>query len=805
MLRNYIKIAWRSLWKTRLLTSVNILGLSVAFAVSILLALTAFRELSYDKFHRKEGLEQLYISVQHAQRLEQRSNLPMPLMPAIRQEFPEVKAATRLMEASGSVRYQDKTFGSDVRAVDPDFLTMFSFPLIKGETRQPLTDLSNIVITEKMARAIYGKDDPIGKPLEIYMDSRWKTFTVSAVARDVPDNSSISFDILCRFEHAPGYEGQKNSWNSSTHEVFLQLSPKATTMAFERRARAFVNKYFTAQLRDLERDGAKAPKNGALIGLHLIRLQDIHFNSISSSGGEMSKVYPYLLLLIAGFILFIACVNFMNLTIAGAFGRSREIGMRKILGAFQGQLVVQLWGEAVLACLLALAAGIVITYLILPGYNALFSSHISLTLLTQPLLLLALFLAFLVVTLAEGGYPAWIIARLNTIKVLKGSLEAGKSNRVRNTLMITQFVISSLLICCTLIAWQQLDYLRRLPLGYNKEQVLSIPVPDNVDPAKALQRMRNILSGQTGVLSITGTDINMGRGRDGSSATSMVTFDYKEHSVHSHWLRIDYDYVKTLGLQLVAGRDFSRAYGTDSTALVINEKMAAQLGGNQAALGARLPVGDSAHPFTVIGIVKDFNFKSLREEIGPLSMNMEPSDAVRYIFVKVIPYNLPASLAMVQKRWEEAYPENRTEASFLDENTDRQYRKEQRFSSIFMSAAVLAIIISCMGLFTISVLVMTKRTREIGVRKVLGASVTGIVALLSRDFIRLVLLSVIIASPIAWYLMEQWLHDYPYRIHINIGVFIVAGALALLIAVITVSVQAIRAALMNPVKSIRTE
>jgi len=495
----------------------------------------------------------------------------------------------------------------------------------------------------------------------------------------------------------------------------------------------------------------------------------------------------------------------MNLTIAGAFGRSREIGMRKILGAFQGQLVVQLWGEAVLACLLALVAGIVITSLMLPGYNALFDSHISLTLLKQPLLLLALFLAFLVVTLAAGGYPAWIIARLNTIKVLKGSLEAGKSNRVRNTLMITQFVISSLLICCTLIAWQQLDYLRRLPLGYNKEQVLSIPVPDNVDPAKALQHMRNILSGQTGVLSITGTDINMGRGRDGSSATSMVTFDYKEHSVHSHWLRIDYDYVKTLGLQLVAGRDFSRAYGTDSTALVINEKMAAQLGGNQAALGARLPVGDSAHPFTVIGIVKDFNFKSLREEIGPLSMNMEPSEVVRYIFVKVSPYNLPASLAMVQKRWEEAYPENRTEASFLDENTDRQYRKEQRFSSIFMSAAVLAIIISCMGLFTISVLVMTKRTREIGVRKVLGASVTGIVALLSRDFIRLVLLSVIIASPIAWYLMEQWLHDYPYRIHINIGVFIVAGALALLIAVITVSVQAIRAALMNPVKSIRTE
>jgi ABC-type antimicrobial peptide transport system permease subunit len=805
MLRNYIKIAWRSLWKSRLLTSANILGLSVAFAVSILLALTAFREFSYDRFHAGKGLQQLYISVQQPQGMEERSNLPMPLTPAIKQEFPEVKAATRLIGASGSVRYKDKTFGSDVRAVDPDFLNMFSFPLIKGETRQALNNLSSVVVTEKMATAIFGGEEPIGKALEIYMDDRWRTFIVSAVAKNVPDNSSIEFDILCRFEHAPGYEAQKSSWSSSTHEVFLQLAPDAIPAVFDRRARSFVDKYFTEQIRNLQRDGIKAASNGELIGLHLMPLEDIHFNSISSSGGAISKVFPYLLLLIAAFILFIACVNFMNLTIAGAFGRSREIGMRKILGAFQGQLVIQLWGEAVLACMIALAAGILIAYCVLPGYNALFNGSISLNLLKHPLLLIGLLLAFLVVTLAAGGYPAWMIARLNTIKVLKGSLEAGRSNRVRNTLMVTQFVISSLLICCTLIAWQQLNHLRRQPLGYNKEQVVSIPLPDNVDPEKALQRMRNLLGGQAGVSSITGTDINMGRGRDGSSAKSVVSFDYNGHTVQSNWLRIDYDYVKTLGLELVAGRDFSRGYGTDSSALLINEKMAAQLGGNQAALGALLPVADSAHPFKVIGIVRNFNFRSLREEIGPLSMNMAPSEAIRYIFVKVGSYNLPASLAMVQKRWEEAYPENRTEASFLDENTERQYRKEERFSSIFMSAAVLAIIISCMGLFTISVLVMTKRTREIGVRKVLGASVTGIVTLLSRDFIKLVLLSVIIASPIAWYLMEKWLQDYPYRIHINIGVFIIAGAMALLIAIITVSVQAVRAALMNPVKSIRTE
>jgi ABC-type antimicrobial peptide transport system permease subunit len=805
MLRNYIKIAWRNLWKSRLLTGVNVLGLAVAFAACILLLLTAFRELSYDRFHVQPHLQQVYISVQHSQGKEERSNLPMPFTPALKQEFPEVRSASRFMGASGSVRYKDKIFSTDVRAADPDFLSMFSFPLIKGEARNALSSLSNVVITQKMATKLFGKEEAIGKQLDIYMDGGWKTFVVSAVTKDIPDNSSLEFDMLCRFEHAPGYAGQKDNWSSSTHEVFVQLADHATAAGFERRSGAFVEKYFAEQLRSLRRDAGAAAKKGDLISLHLIPFADIHFNGISSSGGEISRFYPYMLLLIGAFIVFIACVNFMNLTIANAFGRSREIGMRKILGAFRAQLVIQLWGEAVLVCLMALAAGMLITYFALPGYNSLFSNKLDFGLLKEPSLLAGILLVFIMVTLIAGGYPAWLIARLNTIKVLKGSLQTGQSNKVRNTLMLVQFVISSLLICCTLIAWQQLNYLRNQPLGYNKEQVISIPVPNDVDAEKALQRMRNVLAAQPGVLSVSATDINLGRGRDGSSASSNVSFDYKDHTVRTHWLRIDYDYVKTLGLELVSGRDFSREYGTDSNALVINEKMAAQLGGNEAALGALLPVDDTAHPFKVIGIVRDFNFKSLQEEIGPLTMNMHPGEGISYIFVRVAPGNLPASLAMVQQHWKGAYPENSADASFLDENTERQYRREQRFSGIFISAAVLAIIISCMGLFAISVLVMTKRTKEIGVRKVLGASVTGIVALLSKDFMKLVLLAVLIASPIAWYLMEQWLAHYAYRIHINIGVFITAGLMALLVALLTVSVQAVRAALMNPVKSIRTE
>jgi len=804
MFRNYLKIAWRNLWKTKLLTAVNILGLSVAFAAAILLVMTAYREFSYDRFHTNKQLYMLYINTYHAQGLEQRANMPMPLTPAMKQEFPEVKAATRMLYTSGMLRYHDKIFQTDLEGVDVDFLHMFSFPVTKGNTQAPLASLDNIVLSAQKAKSIFGNEEPVGKQLEARIGDNWKTFIVSAVTNDVPDNSSVEFDALCRFENAAGYEGQKDAWSSSTHYVYVQLTDHAGTAAFERRSKAFVNKYFAERLRDLKRDGATPGENGELIGMHLRKLTDLHLNGIGSSE-SLSKFYPYLLLLVGAFILFIACINFMNLTIAGAFTRSREIGMRKILGAFRFQLITQMWGEAVLVCGLALLIGLAAAYLLLPGYNSLFKSKLTFGLLQQPLLQGVAVLLFFLVTLIAGGYPAWVIARLNTIKVLKGSMQAGRSGKVRNVLMVTQFVISSLLICCTLIAWQQLNYLRNQPLGFNREQVISLPLPHDVNPEQALKRMRNKLAGEANVLSVTGTDINLGRGRDGSSATSKVSYDYNGHVISSNWLRVDYDYVKTLDLTLVAGRDFSPQYGADSMSLVINEKMAQQLGGVKAALGALLPVSDSAHPMQVIGIVKDFNFHSLQENIEPLSMFMSPGSSVQYIFVKVPRGNLPASMGLVTKRWNEAYPGNQTDPSFLDENTERQYRKEKRFSSIFISAAVLAIVISCMGLFAISVLVMTQRTREIGVRKVLGASVTSIVTLLSKDFVKLVLLSVIIASPVAWYLMEQWLENYAYRIHINIGIFIGAAVIAVLVAVITVSVQSIRAALMNPVKSIRTE
>jgi putative ABC transport system permease protein len=807
MLLNYIKIAWRTLWKSKVLSSLNMLGLAVAFGAALLLSLTAFHELSYDRFHaNRSRLYELYISIQRADGAERRSNLMMPLTPALKKEFPEVKAASRYMNAGSTVRYLDKTFDADIKYVDADFLQLFSFPVMKGDVRRPLESPGNIAVTEWMAKKVFGTGDAVGKQLALRLNDQWRTFTISAVVKDFPDNSSLKFDVLCRFENVPGYAKEKDDWNSSTHEVFVQLAGQATVEAFEKRSRPFISKYFASSIRDLKRDGAPPTKEGDLIQLRLIPFTDIHFNSISSTGGAMSIYFPYMLLLIAAFIVFIACVNFINLAIARAFSRAREIGMRKILGAFRMQLIAQLWGEALLVCLLALVVGVGLAFALLPAYNALFSNKLSLSQLGQPMFLACTVLVFGIVTLLAGGYPAWLIARFNTVQVLKGSVSAGgRSNKMRNMLMVLQFVISSVLICCTLIAWQQLDYLRRKPLGYNREQIISIPVGDQINAEEAIRQMRSRLFNKAGIMSITGTDINMGLGRDGSSGSSVIGFDYKGHAVRSNWRRVDYDYVKTMGLKLVAGRDFSPQYAADSNALVINEKMAQQLGGVNAALGALLPVDDSVRPMEVIGIVKDFHLGSLHHAIGPLSMNIQHSWGMNYIFVKVKPGDLPGSMELIRQAWLSAYPGSSFSASFLDENTNRQYERESRFSRIFISAALLSIIISCMGLFAISVLVMTQRTREIGVRKVLGASIGSIVVLLSGDFIKLVLLSILVASPLAWYLMDQWLQNYAYAVSIHVWVFVLAGGIAVLIALLTVSIQSVRAALMNPVRAIRTE
>lgn len=805
MLKNYFKIAWRNLWKHKTFSAIIVFGMAVAIGAALLLSLTAYHELSFDQFHaNKKQLFQVYIEEHRPEKTEFSSIMPVPLTPALKAEYPHIIHISRYAgSGNGLIRYNNNEMDLNIRAVDPGFLEMFSFPIVDGNKQSPLQELNDIVITERCAKRVFNEVNVVGRMLERKVGDEWKSFRITAIAKDVPDNSSFTFDALTRFENFPGYPGNTDQWENMNHEVFVQLNDKTTQASFERHVTPFAGKHFQSHIDELKRDGAKPDKDGQLMRLRLLPFTDVHFSEVSFSGRGVDKTYLYLLLAISAFIVFIASVNFINLTLARSFTRAKEIGIRKVMGARRWQLISQFWGEALIVCLLSLVAGGFIAYMLLPYYKTAFYPNLSITILQSPVLIAYIVGAFLLITLFAGGYPAWAVSAFNTIQTVKGKLPKGKSQYLRNSLMVVQFILSSFLIVCTFVAWQQIQYLRTKPLGYNKEQVISIPISSNLDGEKALELMRSKLANNPKVISVTATDINLGSGLDGSSRTSVMGFDYNERQIKTHWLRVDFDYLKTLDIQLLKGRDFSRAYGMDSSGVLINEQMAKQLG-EAEPVGKFLELDGSK--LQVLGVVKDYHFKSLHQAIAPLTMCIRPGNwPVNYLFVRVQPGNLTASIDMLEKAWKDINPKGAFRASYLDENSDRQYQKETRLSKIFMSSAILTILISCMGLFAIVLMVIVQRRKELSIRKVLGASVPNIVGLVSKDFLALVLVAVLIASPLAWYGMNKWLQSFAYRIEVSWWILALSGILALLIAFITMSFQSIKAAMSNPVDNLRSE
>ncbi len=804
MLKNYLKTALRNLWKRKLLTFIHIVGLGVAFGAAMLLFIIAAGQLTFDNFHPNgKDIHLLYFERQRAQGTELSDNMPVPLSPALRREMTGIRRTCRIASGRVASRYGTKELDLNADFADATLLSMFNFPIARGTTGSALAGLNDVVLTQSAATRLFGTADPMNKPMLLNVSGQWKTFVVSAIASDLPRNSSIRFDALMRFENTEGYTQNLDYWTHMNHQVFLQVAPGTRPASIEKRSPSFVNKYFAEDIRSLKRDGGKPGANGQLVSLKLLPLADIHFSKIASLGSPISRVYPWLLIILSIFILFIASTNFINLSLAGSFTRSREIGMRKTLGASSGQIIGQLWGEALITCLLALGLGTLIAKIFMQVMATRFDASVSFSTLLSPQVLSWFTLLFLSVSAFAGGYPALVMSRFNTILTLKGALKLDTKNRLRTVLISIQFVIAILLITCTIVIDQQMNFLRAMPLGYNKTQVISIPIGNEVEPENALRLMRTKLASHPEVISVTGTDINMGRGNDGSSQTSLIGFDYHDRGIKTNWLRVDYDYLKTLDIPLVAGRDFSHDFATDTASVLINEKMAEAIGGKNV-IGAVLPLGEGQN-LTVVGVVKNFHFRSLHEDISPLTMNIRPDWGLRYIYVKVQPADLPRSMKSVTDTWKEVNPAAKSAPSFLDENTDRLYRSEQMMSVIFTCGASLTIFISCMGLFAIALFIIGQRTKEIGIRKVLGASVPGIVTLLSRDFTRMVLVAFVIAAPLTWFLMNEWLKNFAYRTPLHWWVLPAGGALVMGIATITVGVQAMRAALMKPVTSLKSE
>lgn len=804
MFKNYLKIALRNLWKNKGYAFINIVGLSVAFCVSVFLFLTAYFSLSYDNFHvDKDRIYQTYFFSNGPEGVNRAASMPLPITPALKAEYSEIESIARVINGWDVVEYKGKYLDKQIKFTEPDFFRIFTFPFIEGNEQAALQDLSSIVITQHMAKAVFGNEQALGKRIDVGLEGNKKQYVVTGVLADFPENSSLKFDAFVRSENLGSYQEQKDYWDNYSHSVFLKLKPGVDKLAFEKKLKPFTAKYFSETISKLKKQGAKPDERGDLYAVRLQKLADVHFDREISGGKDASLVYA--LMGIGIFILLIASINFINLNVARSFIRAREVGVRKSLGALKQQLFFQIWGEAGVVCLLGFLAGITLAILLLPAFNATFKSKLTLAYIFEPDKLALLVGLCVFVTLIAGGYPALQMSRFNAVEVLKGKVSLKKPGILRNSLIIAQFALSSLLICSTIIAIQQVEHLRKQPLGFQKEQVISIPVGRKVNGQTALRRMRSDLADDPNILGITGSGVNLGMGLDRSSSRSVIGFTFKDREVTTDWLHISYDYLKTLNIKLLAGREFNPAYPTDSMGKVIISESMAKAIGEKDPVGKFFQTDTAGIKHQIIGVVPDFNLYSSKWETKPITMYLSHSDGIGYIFVRVTPQSLAASMEKLKAEWKEITPESEFKGSFIDENTNAWYEEEERLSQIFSLASAVAIMLSCLGLFAVALIVIEQRTKEIGVRKVLGASIFNLVFVLSREFVKLVIVAILIATPTAWFFMQKWLDNYPYRIEINPLTFVGVGLAAVIVAVATVSFQSIKAALMNPVKSLKSE
>lgn len=805
MIKNYLKIAWRSLCKEKTFTFLNVFGLSVAFGAAILLSIYSLFELSFNKFHENiDNIYQVYHTAYTPKGPEAGIANPIPFAAALKQEVPGVEKITRFNGGSVLASIGENQIHLQSAFVDPEFFSIFTFPVLEGD-KNPVSDISEVALTEKASKILFGNEEALGKSVNIFIDGEEVPFTVTSIIEDLPVESNIEFEIALNFtsqnEHA--YGRNIGRWDNSNHEVYMQLAEGISPTQFEKSTQHFSNLHYAQDISNAKRDGAKAGEDGQYIQQRLLSVKDLNFVKLENGRAVPDRTYSYLILGIAFLILFIASVNFINMNIAKSSQRLREIGMRKTLGARKTQLFFQFWGESILIFLAALLLGLLIAYLLIDHFQTLFNTRASFENIISFWNIFSFIAAVAMITFIAGGYPAMLLSKLGTLKALKGKINLNGGNRVRNTLIVIQFSIAILLISGTLVLWNQLHYMRNKDLGFNKEQVISFPLNGKKDDFRAMQLLRNELNDKPGIKSVTAANNILGIGKDHSTTTSVMGFGHKGRVVKTNILMVDYDYAETVDLELIKGRRFDRSRPSDTLAMVINEAMMKELR-EEDILNSSIVLDDSLR-YSIIGVVKDYNFQSMDKEIEPLSLFLKPKWNLRYAFVKVAPQNLSNSFNDVKIAWNKIEPNAEFLGSFLDENIDRTLERERNMTTMITSGSVIAIILSCVGLFAISLLVVSQRRKEIGIRKVVGASVGKITVMLTSDFLKLVGIACLITTPIAWYFSNEWLQNYPYRINLSLWIFVSAGIIAFIIAILTISYRTLRAAMQNPVKSLRTE
>jgi putative ABC transport system permease protein len=792
MLKNYFKIAFRNLWRHRVFSFINIMGLTVGMTACLLIFLYVRFELSYDRFHPKA--DRIYRIVADIKTPTETlpSHGPAWAVPGhIKFDFSEVEAFTRIAPENLLFRKGDVKFNeANTVWADSAFFQIFSFKLLKGDPRTALKEPFSVVMSESTAKKYFGKADPMGQTILITSEST--PATITGIMQDMPENTQVKGDVLVSMstittKFAKGIDDQ---WSNYSPWAYILLKPGTDAKALEKKFPAFLEKWSGKEMKELQ----------MFVTLKLEKLKEVYlYSSRGDSLGSIKNVYIFSI--IALFILIIACINFINLTTARASERAKEVGIRKVAGAVRPQLARQFIGESIVICFIAFLLTLGLSALLLSSFNQLAGKTISSGIFQDGALVAMLLGTGIVIGLLAGVYPAFILSAFKPIEVLKGRFATGnKGSLLRKGLVIAQFAISTALIIGTIIVYMQMSYMRNRELGFNKDQVLVVETKSEKKRGALQQSVMRLPNVKTSALSASVP----GSGHPGAySEVENVKGDLQITNLDLYF--VDFDYIPLYNFKMVAGRAFSRDHKTDSgQAMILNEAAVRMLGYHSPdqAVGKRFK--QWGHEGKIIGVIKDFHYKSLQTPIKPLSIRMDWDNAT-LLSIKVNAANVQKTIASIEKEFKTLIPNRPFSYYFLDEFFDRQYRNEERFGRLFLNFAVLAIFISCLGLLGLASYATMQRTREIGIRKVMGASVSNIINLLSKDFLKLVIISFFIAAPVAWYFMHKWLADFAYRTNISWWIFAMAGVLAVLIAVITISLQAFRAAVANPVKSLRTE
>ncbi|MGN6354890.1 MAG: ABC transporter permease [Parafilimonas sp.] len=799
MFKNYLTIAWRNLKRNKIYSFINIAGLSIGLACAMLIILYVKDEVSFDKFHHNvNNIYRIVSKNKHNGQEYKSSNTGYLQGPRFTQNVPGIESFVRVQSGREDIQLGNDVKSQDVLYVDSVFFNVFTFPLLHGDAKTCLKDPSSIVISEDEAIKHFGTKDAVGKILMLKNDSAFTPHKVTAVAKRSPQNSSIRFDILLPFKVSDADAQNNDNWYSFFLNTFVVVNPNSNVAAIDSNMQKFyvadASKTFKAMI---EKYGAGPD---ASMGTYYLQpYTDIHMNKeLSAQNGMVhasNPTYSYILSGIALFVLLIACINFVNLTVARSVKRAKEIGIRKVVGGGRKQLIFQFLGESFLLCFIAFAFALLLVQLILPVFNDLANKALSVVYLFDAKLIAGYIVLFFLTSLLAGFYPALVLSGYNPVETLYSRFNIKGKSYLQKSLVVLQFALASFLIIATLTIYRQFNFLTHTNPGYDDSNIIEVH-KDNIKRDEAVVFKNELLKNPN----IIGVALkNGGQWMTGArtGTDSSIQFDYET---------VDESYIHMMNIPIIKGRNFSKDYpGDAANSVLVNESFVQKAGWKE-------PVGEIVNFFYnnneiyhVVGVVKDYHNKSLYQKIGPQLFTMKKDNSYGLYDIKYKPGTETQTLNYIRKTFKQVYPLSPYDYVFKDEQRRNEYESEAKWKQIFLFGAVLTIFISCIGLFGLSVLSAEKRTKEIGIRKVLGASVNVVVIILSKDFLKLVAIALVIAIPAAYLASDKWLQNYPYRITQSWWLFTGAAFLVILIALITVSFQAVRAAVANPVKSLRTE